>query len=476
MIHAGDDVEPKHEESANSGISIDEIPADLLMALLDNPYESLILIDASGVVRFMSSSNEGIYPIPVKDAIGRHITEVSADTRMPRILQTRKAEIGRSMVLKNQHRVVARIPLFKDGRVVGAAGKLMFMSPEKLKELYGRIEVLKNNLDFYKETLNQVYGSRYTFENIIGNSALSLQAKALAAQAAESDSPVLIVGESGTGKELFAHAIHQISRRRNHNFVKVNSASIPGELIESELFGYEPGAFTGARKQGKPGKFELAHQGTIFLDEIGDMPHLLQVKLMRVLQEKEVERIGGKTRQIDFRVISATNLDLEAMVREKTFRLDLFYRLNVIIIRLPPLRDIREDILPIFTHFLKQLSRENHRDIPLVSPQAASALQQYAWPGNIRELRNVAERAMIVCRGGEGQIEIDNLPMSVTVKQAGKTPRPPASSLKTLIENAEREAILQALDATRNNRNTAAALLKIHRTGLYQKMKKYHIS
>ena len=182
------------------------------------------------------------------------------------------------MVLKNQHRVVARIPLVKDGRVVGAAGKLMFMSPEKLKELYGRIEALKNNLDFYKETLNQVYGSRYTFENIIGNSALSLQAKALARQAAESDSPVLIIGESGTGKELFAHAIHQISRRRNHNFVKVNSASIPGELIESELFGYEPGAFTGARKQGKPGKFELSHQGTIFLDEIGDMPPLLAGK------------------------------------------------------------------------------------------------------------------------------------------------------------------------------------------------------
>ena len=392
-------------------ISIDGIPADLLMALLDNPYESLILIDADGIIRFMSSANEGIYPIPVKDAIGRHITEVSADTRMPRILQTRKAEIGRSMVLKNQHRVVARIPLFKDGRVVGAAGKLMFMSPEKLKELYGRIEVLKNNLDFYKETLNQVYGSRYTFENIIGNSALSIQAKALARQAAESDSPVLIVGESGTGKELFAHAIHQISRRRNHNFVKVNSASIPGELIESELFGYEPGAFTGARKQGKPGKFELAHQGTIFLDEIGDMPPLLQVKLMRVLQEKEIERIGGKTRQIDFRVISATNLDLETMVRHKTFRLDLFYRLNVIIIRLPPLRDIPEDILPIFNHFLNQLSRENHRRIHAVSPEATGALRQYSWPGNIRELRNVAERALIVCRGN--RIEIDDLPMSV---------------------------------------------------------------
>ncbi|MCX5884158.1 MAG: sigma 54-interacting transcriptional regulator, partial [Deltaproteobacteria bacterium] len=325
------------------------------------------------------------------------------------------------------------------------------------------------------ETLNQVYGSRYTFENIVGNSALSLQAKALARQAAESDSPVLIVGESGTGKELFAHAIHQISRRRNHNFVKVNSASIPGELIESELFGYEPGAFTGARKQGKPGKFELAHQGTIFLDEIGDMPHLLQVKLMRVLQEKEIERIGGKTRQIDFRVISATNLDLEAMVRQKTFRLDLFYRLNVIIIRLPPLRDIWDDILQIFNHFLNQLSLESHRKIHEISPKAARALLQYSWPGNIRELRNVAERALIVCRGN--RIELDDLPMSVTVKQAGESPstRVLDASLKIRIKNAEREAIIQALEATGHNRNMAAALLKIHRTGLYQKMKKYHI-
>lgn len=461
--------------STDSGISIQEIPAELLMALLDNPYESLILVDAEGIIRFMSSSNEGIYPIPVKDAVGRHITEVSADTRMPRILQTRKAEIGRSMVLKNQHRVVARIPLLRDGRVVGAAGKLMFMSPEKLKELYGRIEALKNNLDFYKETLNQVYGSRYTFENIIGNSAPSLKAKALARQAAESDSPVLIVGESGTGKELFAHAIHQISRRRNHNFVKVNSASIPGELIESELFGYEPGAFTGARKQGKPGKFELAQHGTIFLDEIGDMPSLLQVKLMRVLQEKEIERIGGKPRQIDFRVISATNLDLETMVRQKTFRLDLFYRLNVIIISLPPLRDIREDILSIFNHFLNQLSAENHRMIHAISPEAAEALQDYSWPGNIRELRNVAERALIVCKGE--QIELDDLPMSVKVKLPESPPinDSPDSSLKALIENAERAAILQALKATGYNRNMSAALLKIHRTGLYQKMKKYQI-
>ena len=479
MIHAGGVTSKTGnkslEGSADSGFSIEEIPAELLMALLDNPYESLILIDSEGIIRFMSSSNEGIYPIPVKDAIGRHITEVSSDTRMPRILQTRKAEIGRSMVLKNQHRVVARIPLVKDGRVVGAAGKLMFMSPEKLKELYGRIEALKNNLDFYKETLNQVYGSRYTFENIIGNSALSLKAKALARQAAESDSPVLIIGESGTGKELFAHAIHQISRRRNHNFVKVNSASIPGELIESELFGYEPGAFTGARKQGKPGKFELSHQGTIFLDEIGDMPPLLQVKLMRVLQEKEIERIGGKPRQIDFRVISATNLDLETMVRQKTFRLDLFYRLNVIIIRLPPLRDIREDILQIFNHFLNQLSRENHRRIHAISPEAAGVLRQYSWPGNIRELRNVAERALIVCMGD--RIELGDLPMSVTVKQPIEPPANNSldSSLKILIENAEREAILHALEATRHNRSMAAALLKIHRTGLYQKMKKYRI-
>ncbi len=448
---------------------------DLLFALLDNSYESMILIDRDGIIRFMSSANEGFYPVSVKEAIGKHIRDLVPNARMPRVLKTGKAEIGRSMVIKDAQRVIARIPLIKDGKVIGAVGKLMFMNPEKLKELYERIDVLKNNVDFYREELKQVYGSRYSADNIVGTSQAIQQVKSLMVQAAASHAPVLIMGESGTGKELFAHAIHQISSRRAHHFVRVNCAAIPSELVESELFGYEPGAFTGAGKQGKAGKFEQAHQGTIFLDEIGDMPSLMQVKMMRVLQEKEVERIGGKPRRIDFRVISATNRDLEEMVRQKTFRLDLFYRLNVMIIRLPPLREIPGDIPLIFHHFLDQLSRESRRPAPDVEPETMDAIQRYSWPGNVRELRNIAERAMILCR--ENRIGLDDLPLPIRQEGLSDTPLPDREivPLKIHLETAERKAILDALKQAGGNRRLAARRLGIHRTGLYQKMKKYHV-
>jgi len=453
-----------------------DIPEDLLEALLENPYESLILVDAQGIVRFMSASNEGVYPMSVKEAIGKHIREVSPKTRLPRILETGKAEIGRSMVLKSKNRVIARIPLIRDGRVIGAAGKLMFMSPKKLKELYERIENLETKIDFYQSELNQVYGGRYSFDSIIGTSEPIRKAKELARQAAATDAAVILTGESGTGKELFAHSIHQASRRRDQNFVRVNCAAIPADLIESELFGYEAGAFTGARKKGKAGKFELAHNGTIFLDEIGDMPMALQVKLMRVLEEKEVERIGSRNpKPINFRVISATNRDLKKLIDKQAFRLDLYYRLNVMHIRLPALREIRGDIPSIFHHFFDRLSVGKRSRIRAVSPEALEAMQQYPWPGNIRELRNVVERAMIVCQGDV--IERADLPLEKGVP----APVPSFSedalpSLKQLLKETERQAILAALEHTGNNRAEAAKILGIHRTGLYQKMKKHGIA
>lgn len=444
-------------------------------ALLDNPYESLILVDAEGIVRFISSSNEGVYPVNVKSAIGKHISEVSPNTRLPRILETGRAEIGRSMVLKSSNRVIARIPLFHEGKVVGAAGKLMFQSPKKLKELYDRIETLETKIDFYKDELHQVYGGRYTFDSIVGNSDLLHKAKDLAQQAAATDAAVIITGESGTGKELFAHSIHQASKRYRQNFVRINCAAIPSELIESELFGYEPGSFTGAGRQGKAGKFELAHKGTIFLDEIGDMPMTMQVKLMRILQEKEVERLGSaKPKRINFRVISATNRNIKKLIEKKDFRLDLFYRLNVIHIHLPALREIREDIQPIFFNLLHTLSTGIVPKVIRVSNDALNAMQRYHWPGNIREMRNVAERAMILCRNN--RIELDDLPFDSTQS----TKFEPATKeelvpLKTLMAGTERKAILQALKHTGNNRAKAAEILGIHRTGLYQKMKKHGI-
>jgi transcriptional regulator with PAS, ATPase and Fis domain len=455
---------------------LNDISRDLLEALLDNPYESLILVDGDGIIRFMSQANDGVYPVPSEDAIGKHIQEISPKTRLTRVLKTGKAEIGRSMILQRKSRIISRIPIAKDGKIIGAAGKLMFKSPEVLKKLYDRIESLETKIDYYKDALKTVFGGRYSFNSFIGKSEAVQRAKESGRQAAKSDASVLITGESGTGKELFAHAIHRASRRSRQNFVRVNCASIPSELIESELFGYDPGTFTGARKQGKAGKFELAHNGTIFLDEIGDMPLTLQVKLMRVLQEREIERLGSNNpKSINFRVISATNRNLRRMLERKDFRLDLYYRLNVFHIHLPALREIREDIPAIFYHFLNELCADKARNTPDVSDEAIETILSYNWPGNVRELRNVIERALIVCKAD--RIDIEDLPIENARSTRLLTqPLGAVGSLKQLMEHTEKQAILQSLQQTGNNRVEAAKRLGIHRTGLYQKMKKYGIS
>jgi len=451
------------------------IPKDLLFGFLDNPYESLILIDTEGIIRFLASANEDFFSIKLRKAVGRHVTEINPDTQLLETLKTGKPEIGRIMTLMGKKRIIARIPIFKENQLIGAAGKVMFTHPEKLKELYERIETLETDLNYYKNELFQAYGSRYTFDSIIGNSDLILQAKALALQAAETNSAVIITGESGTGKELFAHAIHHASKRGKHNFVKVNCASIPSELIESELFGYEAGAFTGADKKGKPGKFEISHNGTIFLDEIGDMPLKMQVKVLRVLQEKEIERIGSQQpKQIDFRLICATNRNIEKLISDGEFRLDLFYRINIINITLPPLRETKTDIPKFFDYFLGELSKEKGQKKKQISNEVISLLKNYSWPGNMRELRNVAERALIVSRGQ--QIELNDMPP--VLQKALAFPileNKPLPMLKDLMEQTEKQAITQALKLTNGNKAKSAQILGIHRTGLYQKMSKYNI-
>ena len=455
---------------------LQNVSEELLFGLLDNPNESLMLIDKEGIVQFLSSTNESFFEVKRENAIGRHVTDINPDTELLETLRSGKAEIGRVMTMKGKQRIIARIPIFHQGDIIGAAGKVMFAHPEKLKELYERIETLENRLDYYKKELYQAFGSRYSFDNIIGQSEAIVNAKAMAAQAAKTDSAVIINGESGTGKELFAHAIHQAGRRRDQNFIRVNSASIPSELIESELFGYEAGAFTGADLKGKPGKFELADKGTIFFDEIGDMPLNMQVKLLRTLQEKEIERVGGrKPRKIDFRFICATNRNVEKMISSGEFRLDLYYRINVINVSTPPLREIKNDIPLFFNEFLSELSGELKKKVKPVAADTMSLLQNYAWPGNMRELRNIAERALIVSKGEV--ISLDDLPPAIR-KSAGAftasqgTPQ----SLKETMEMTEKQTITGTLKLTGNNRAAAAKILGIHRTGLYQKMKKYGIN
>jgi transcriptional regulator with PAS, ATPase and Fis domain len=431
-------------------------------------------MDAQGIVRYMSKSNEGFYGFSANDAVGRHILELNPDSEMLRVLKTGRAEIGEVFKLRGKERIVARIPL-RDGRgnIVGAMGKLMFWNPAKVKQLVRQVEVLQSRLDYYEKELREAYRGRYSLDRVVGESALMQEAKQVAVQAAASDLPVLITGESGTGKEVFARAIHELSSRRERALVRVNCAAIPHELFESELFGYDAGAFTGASPKGKPGKFELADKSTIFLDEVGDLPLPLQVKLLRVIQEREVERVGGtQTMKLDFRVIAATNRDLKGMLSRREFRQDLYYRLNIFALKTPPLRRIREDIPRLAYHVLSSL-RETELKLPRrIEPEAMQRLMAYDWPGNVRELRNVLERASAVA--GEGTISEEHLPMEIrdgvqTVRGIEAGPRP----LKDELARAERRAIERALSVTGDNRTEAARLLGIHRTGLYQKMKRH---
>ena len=448
----------------------------LLDAFVDNPYECPIVIDRDGIIRFMSRYNtrEKGYIMAPEEAVGKHITEVVKKTRMPEVLKTGKAEIGKTFFIGERQRIIARIPL-KDpeGNVIGVLGKLMFHQTEKIKELHRRIEILKGQVQYYRSEVTSFEGGRHAWEKIIGESQAMAEARKYGLQAATSDASALITGESGTGKELFALAIHQNSHRANGPFIKVNCAAIPHELIESEIFGYEGGAFTGARTKGKPGKFELADHGTIFLDEIGDMPLPMQAKLLRVLQEHEVERIGAtRSTKLDFRVIAATNQDLGRMIKESLFRSDLFYRLNIFHIRTPSLREMPEDI-PRIAYYLLSNLREKRRLIPnRISPEAMTLFKRYSWPGNVRELKNALERAMNIAEGH--QISVDDLPGRIRkfYDEADGTAGP-VGLLRNILADAEKRAIVEALRFTAGNKAKAARILGMHRTGLYQKLKRY---
>ncbi|MFN3476308.1 MAG: sigma-54 interaction domain-containing protein [Candidatus Methylomirabilales bacterium] len=386
---------------------MDGVPLDMA---LDNIEFGTIVVDSDGIVTFFSKSYERFLGIPRSQVLGRHVTEVIENTRMHIVVETGEPEIGWKHRIKGQNMVVQRVPIRDEaGRIIGAVGQVMFRDVAEMTELARKLNLLESKVEYYERELEHLRSSKYTFDHIIGTSPAIERAKRLALKAAEGNSTVLLLGESGVGKELFAHAIHHASPRRSKAFILVNCSSIPRELMESELFGYEAGAFTGAGRKGKPGKFELAHQGTIFLDEIGDMPLEMQAKLLRVLQEKEVERVGGtKTLRVDFRLIAATNVDPEALVKEGRLRRDLFYRLNVVPIRIPPLRERREDIPAIAQHLMARL-REEHGVSPLgISGEVLELFQRYDWPGNIRELMNVLERALYAAEGS--QIEIEHLP------------------------------------------------------------------
>lgn len=439
--------------------------------IFEQAYDGVMVVDCQGIITRITKAYCHFLNIEQEDAIGRHCTEILPTSRMHIIAQTGHAEIGEVMEINGKEAMVMRLPLRENGKIIGAVGKVMFRDVQDLRTLAEKLDVLENKLKFYEKELKHYQKFRYTFSNIIGQSQSILKTKVLAEKAALGKSTVLLRGESGTGKELFAHAIHAASLRHDQPFVRVNCGAIPAELLESELFGYEEGAFTGAKKGGKPGKFELANKGTIFLDEIGDLPLGMQAKVLRILQEKEVERVGSNRLQhLDIRVIAATHRDLEKMMNEGEFRRDLYYRLNVFTVTIPPLRERERDVLLLSEHLLDKFQRELGSSLKILDPRVAELFQLYSWPGNVRELQNSLERAINVTEGH--MIHLEDLPLYLQDME-GRRATTSLQPLALEMADAERRAIIKALKTARGNKTKAAEFLGIHRTNLYKKMEKY---
>jgi transcriptional regulator with PAS, ATPase and Fis domain len=434
--------------------------------------ESLVVVDPEGYVQILTKPFADFLGVDQEKSIGKHVTEVIENTRMHIVAKTGKIEIGEPQKIKDDYIIANRSPVIKQGKRVGAVGKVVFNNLEQLTSLSKRISSLTSELNKSKGIISARNKAYYTFDSLIGKSKAFMDVKHQAKRAGKSDSNVLILGESGTGKELFAQAIHNASRRYMGAFVKVNCAAIPVDLIESELFGYEEGSFTGAKKGGKIGKFEVADGGTIFLDEIGELPLHMQVKLLRVLQEKEVERVGSTgTIPVDVRIIAATNRNLTEMVAKRDFRLDLYYRLKVMQMTLPSLRDRNEDIKILANHFHEKYQNLMKKKSLGISEQAMYLLCHYSWPGNIRELENVIERALNLVDEGEF-ITPKYLPEEITL---GYNEDYAVRSLAEVIEETERNTISACLRQTDGNKSETAKLLGISRTSLYEKMKKYDL-
>ena len=442
---------------------------EMWQLIFDSIHSGVVVTDAGGYITHLNKPYAEFLGVDPEEQIGRHCTDIIEDSRMHIVAKTGKAEMAQVHRVKGREMVIQRIPIKKNGETIGACGQLLFKDLLDVRKLFDRLSLLEDKLELYEKEIFSLRSTHYTMDSIVGNSKAMQALKKDARSAAANHLPVIITGESGTGKDLFAQAIHHASVRRLYPFVRINCSAIPKELLESELFGYSKGAFTGARTRGKQGKFELANKGTLFLDEIGDLPFEMQPKLLHVIEQKEFERVGdNKIIKADFRLIAATNHDLTEMMEIKSFRQDLFYRLNVIPLNIPPLRDRKEDIISIAKHLLEKISPESVKIE--FDKQAEECLMNYSWPGNVRELSNVLERVLASLEGDT--IHTYDLPYYLNNKAVPLNQKK-RTFLKSSINKAEKKAILDALRSTGHNKSRAADLLGIHRTLLYKKMKKY---
>ncbi len=443
----------------------------LLKTVMEATNDAIVYVNKDGYVKMLSAAYAEFLKVNREEAIGKHVREVIENTRMDIVIKTGKPEIAQVQEINGRKMIATRIPVVANGKIIGAVGKVLFKDVDELNSLYMEINKIEKELNLYKDEFKRVNKAKYALDSIISESKVMEELKEITKRAAKTNSNVLVLGESGTGKELFAHAIHNNSRRIEAPFIKVNCGAIPFELLESELFGYEEGSFTGAKKGGKIGKFKAADGGTIFLDEIGDLPMNMQVKLLRVLQDREIERIGSNySEKIDVRVIAATNKDLDKMVAEGMFRLDLYYRLNVVSIKIPPLRERKEDIPILSKYLVEKISKAENVRVDKISEDTLEYLKNYDWPGNVRELENILERAINFLET-EVIIKPEHLPLKIT----GITRNKQVKSLKSILEEVEKQSIIDSLIISKGNKTLAANILDISRTSLYEKILKYDI-
>lgn len=440
-----------------------------LQLILEAVQDGICVVDRTGEITYVNPSYLRIVHKTPEMVIGQNVFETAPNGNRSGVLRSGVARIGSISHKKDGTTVVANVnPLFVDGEIAGVVSVIKDIT--EIQTLMERLSQVSAKAEYLEQELLRTKKTAQAFSNYIGKSGKVIDVLALASKAADSGANVLVRGESGTGKEVIAEGIHYASSRRRGPFIRVNCGAIPGALLESELFGHEKGAFTGAVRR-KLGKFELANHGTIFLDEIGDLDKNMQVKLLRVIQQKEFDRVGGEeTIHVDVRIIAATNRNLEEMVKAGEFRDDLYYRLNVIPILLPPLRDRVEDIPLLVEHFIEKISSEAQKRVRGITPEAMRMLMHYRWPGNVRELENVIERVITLMDTEE--INEAVLPSYIKGEIAGREVQNIADDTILPWEEYEKQIIANALRQC-NSFNAAGKLLRISHKTVAAKARKY---
>ncbi|MCL1928192.1 MAG: sigma 54-interacting transcriptional regulator [Treponema sp.] len=426
----------------------------------------ILAINISNEIVYLNNAYASFLEMPKYKVLNQPVRKILPHTNLDNVCRTGKAEIGVWQKTKRGYLFGNRLPIIEDGKVVGALAELVLENDEVLDTLKDRLNQIGSKVNYLTDQLKNSIG----MDKVIYHSEEMTKVIYNVMKIAPLFDTVLLTGETGTGKEVVAEMLWQHSGRSNAHFLKINCAALPNELIESELFGYEKGAFTGANQTGKPGKFEMADGGILFLDEITSMPMSMQAKLLRVLQDKEVERLGSnRKKKVDIKILAASNANIPELIRKQQFREDLYYRLNVVNIHVPPLRERKTDVLLLADYFLDEYAKQFNRTIMSIAPDVVKILENYYWPGNVRELKNMMERFIIIC---DSPVITYNDMMEYA--QFIPVSSMNVSSFRYAVSNTEKNVIFKALEQCNGNKSKTAKLLGINRSTLYTKLSRFN--